>query len=366
MRKEIAMPEDTQKASIFDRHLTVRQRLAADLLTGALVKGRLANAYLLTGRIDVDKWQLAKQMAAFLNCERTRSYWQNAQSDHQPAQNLLGLPIADEVFEQANKSLAAFAMPEERSCLAKSQSGDVVNMCRDCRWIQEDAHPECLYKLGPAGATASRKISVESARAMTETLARTSSAFRIIIVEDATQDVFHRPSANALLKTLEEPPEHTMFFLFAENAESVLPTVVSRSQVIPVPQIPFSDGDAPELPNLSFHKAIKESGSKRARAYLSALDFSQAVLKAADTLIDDDDNQRVAISRVVDYVLKEEFERLKVRAMESLNESKYLADLLELAEEAKSRVDHYVNAKAALESFSIAWARLAQNMQVLD
>jgi len=360
------MPADTPQTSIFDRHLSGRQRLAVDLLTGALTKGRLANAYLLTGRIADDKWQLAKQMAAFLNCERTRSYWQNEQGANEPVQNLLGLPIGDEVFQQANEAFKAFRMPEDRSCLSKSLCGEPVNMCRDCRWIQEDAHPECLYKLAPGGSTSSRKISVESARQMTETLARTSSAFRIVIVEDASQDVFHRPSANALLKTLEEPPEHTMFFLFAENAEAVLPTVVSRSQVVPVPQIPFSDGDAPELPSLSFHKAIKDSGAKRSKAYLSALDFSQVVLKAADSLVDDDDNVRVAISKVVDHVLKEEYKRLKERAMDSLNESKYLADLLELGEEAKSRVDHYVNPKAALESFSIAWARLAQNAHVLD
>lgn len=360
------MPADTPITDIFDRHLSGRQRLAVDLLSGALTKGRLANAYLLTGRIADDKWQLAKQMAAFLNCERTRSYWQNAQSQLEPAQNLLGLPIGDEVFQQANESLHSFRMPEERSCLCKSISGEPVNMCRDCRWIQEDAHPECLYKLAPGGTTSSRKISVESARAMTETLARTSSAFRIVIVEDASQDVFHRPSANALLKTLEEPPENTMFFLFAESAESVLPTVVSRSQVVPVPQIPFSDGAPPDLPPMSFYKAIKESGSKRSKAYLSALDFSQSVIKAADSLVDDDDNVRVALSKVVDYVLKEEYERLKARAMESLTESKYLADLLELAEQAKARVDHYVNPKAAIESFSIAWARLAQNAQVID
>lgn len=363
------MPENSQQTRIFDRHLSERQRLAVDLLAGALAKGRLANAYLLTGRIAEDKWQLAKQMAAFLNCERTRQYWQSSQSADpavEAPQNLLGLPVSDDVFNRASEASKAFRMPEERSCLSKSISGDPVNMCRDCRWIQEDAHPECLYKLAPAGATASRKISVESARQMTETLARTSSAFRVVIVEDASQDVFHRPSANALLKTLEEPPENTIFFLFAENAEAVLPTVVSRSQVIPVPQIPFSDGEPPALPPLSFHKAIKDSASKRSKAYLSALDFSQTVLKAADSLVDDDENQRVAVSKVVDYVLKEEYERLKARAMESLNESKYLADLMELGEEAKSRVDHYVNAKAALESFSIAWARLAQNAQVLD
>ncbi len=351
------MPTDSPQASIFDRHLASRQKLAVDLLAGAIAKGRLANAYLLTGRIADDKWQLAKQMAAFFNCERTREYWQKSDTP----QNLLGLAVDEEVF-----SRPTFSMPEDRSCLSKSLSGDPVNMCRDCRWIQEDAHPECLYKLGPSGTTASRKISVESARQMTETLARTSSAFRIVIVEDAAQDVFHRPSANALLKTLEEPPEHTMFFLFAENAEAVLPTVVSRSQIVPVPQVPFSDGEPPELPPLSFYKAIKDSGSKRPRAYLSALDFSQAVLKAADSLVDEDENVREAISKVVDYVLKEEYERLKLRAMESLNESKYLADLLELGEETKARVDHYVNTKAALESFSIAWARLAQNAGVMD
>ncbi len=354
------MPTDSPQTSIFDRHLASRQKLAVDLLAGAIAKGRLANAYLLTGRIVDDKWQLAKQMAAFFNCERTREYWQKPE----PPQNLLGLAVSDDVFKTSQPT---FSLPADRSCLCKALSGDPVNMCRDCRWIQEDAHPECLYKLGPAGSTASRKISVESARAMTETLARTSSAFRIVIVEDAAQDVFHRPSANALLKTLEEPPEHTMFFLFAENAEAVLPTVVSRSQIVPVPQVPFlDDGEPPELPPLSFHKAIKDSASKRPRAYLSALDFSQAVLKAAESLVDDDENIRVAIAKVVDYVLKQEYERLKLRALESLNESKYLADLLELGEETKARVDHYVNTKAALESFSIAWARLAQNARVLD
>lgn len=360
------MPADSTPTSIFDRHLSGRQKLAVDLLTGALAKGRLANAYLLPGRNAEDKWQLAKQMAAFLNCEKTREYWQARSSPSEVPQNLLGLPISDQVFHQANEALKVFRMPEDRSCLSKAVSGDPVNMCRDCRWIQEDAHPECLHKLAPAGATASRKISVESARHMTEVLAHTSSAFRVVIVEDAAQEVFHRPSANALLKTIEEPPENTIFFLFAESAESVLPTVVSRSQVIPVLQIPFSDGEPPELPPLSFYKAIKDSASKRSKAYLSALDFSQTVLKAADTLVDDDENQRVAVSKVVDYVLKEEYERLKARAMESLNESKYLADLMELGEEAKARVDHYVNAKAVLESFSIAWARLAQNAQVLD
>ncbi len=360
------MPTDSPQTSIFDRHLAARQKLAVDLLAGAIAKGRLANAYLLTGRIVDDKWQLAKQMAAFFNCERTREYWQGSQTQQEAPQNLLGLPLSDDVFQQAKQAFSASRMPADRSCLSKALSGDPVNMCRDCRWIQEDAHPECLYKLGPAASTASRKISVESARAMTETLARTSSAFRIVIVEDAAQDVFHRPSANALLKTLEEPPAHTMFFLFAENAEAVLPTVVSRSQIVPVPQIPFSDGAPPELPSLSFHKAIKDSGSKRPRAYLSALDFSQAVLKAAESLVDDDENVRVAIARVVDFVLKQEYERLKLRAFESLNESKYLADLLELGEETKARVDHYVNTKAALESFSIAWARLALNAQVLD
>lgn len=319
------MPESV---SIFDKYLAQKQKLASDLISGAVLKGRLANAYLLTGRRDEDKWQIAKQMAAYLNCERCKR------------------------AEDGAPSL-------EMSCLAKSISGLAVSMCRDCRWISEDAHPECLHKLAPAGTASSRKISVASARAMTDLLSRTTSAFRVVIVEDASQDVFHRPSANALLKTLEEPPANTLFFLFADSAEAVLPTVVSRSQVVPVPQVPFSDAEALEIAPFSFYKQIKESKQKAARGYLSAIDLAQAIMKSADDLVEEDENARVVYARVIDHAINEEYERLKQIAVTSSIDAKYLNDLLKLGQDSKQKIDHYVSPKATLEGFSIAWVQLA-------
>ena len=44
----------------------------------------------------------------------------------------------------------------------------------------------------------------------------------------------HPSAANAILKTLEEPPGETLFFLVTEDLEMVMPTIRSRTQIVPV------------------------------------------------------------------------------------------------------------------------------------
>jgi len=46
---------------------------------------------------------------------------------------------------------------------------------------------------------------------------------------------------NALLKIIEEPPENTLFILIAQNQEQILPTILSRTQLVKVPRL--NDGD---------------------------------------------------------------------------------------------------------------------------
>jgi hypothetical protein len=46
---------------------------------------------------------------------------------------------------------------------------------------------------------------------------------------------FHRESANAFLKVLEEPPNHVRFLLLAAKPEAVLPTIRSRCQQLTLP-----------------------------------------------------------------------------------------------------------------------------------
>ena len=46
---------------------------------------------------------------------------------------------------------------------------------------------------------------------------------------------------NKLLKLIEEPPANTLFVLVAENEELVLPTILSRCQLVKVPQLQTND-----------------------------------------------------------------------------------------------------------------------------
>ncbi|HXH18923.1 MAG TPA: hypothetical protein VNJ07_07535 [Chitinophagales bacterium] len=45
---------------------------------------------------------------------------------------------------------------------------------------------------------------------------------------------------NSLLKIIEEPPDRTVFILVAENSDEVLPTILSRTQIVKIPHIEHS------------------------------------------------------------------------------------------------------------------------------
>lgn len=68
------------------------------------------------------------------------------------------------------------------------------------------------------------------------------SRARVFVVDDA--DKMNEPASNALLKTLEEPPSTSYIILIASRADSLLPTILSRCQVIR-----FAPVEAPEIEN---------------------------------------------------------------------------------------------------------------------
>jgi DNA polymerase-3 subunit delta' len=76
---------------------------------------------------------------------------------------------------------------------------------------------------------------------------------RVWIFDGVEEEHFPRASANALLKTLEEPPEHAMFILLAANPTAVLPTIRSRCQQLALPGVValaqhlMPDVEVPEL-----------------------------------------------------------------------------------------------------------------------
>lgn len=104
--------------------------------------------------------------------------------------------------------------------------------CPTCRKILGGNHPDVSW-LKPAKAT----IGIEQVLLWQEKvyLKHYEGDYKVSIVEQA--DTLTLPAANSLLKVIEEPPERTIIILCTENAEGILPTIQSRSQLIFFPNL---------------------------------------------------------------------------------------------------------------------------------
>lgn len=83
---------------------------------------------------------------------------------------------------------------------------------------------------------------------------------RAIIIEDA--HLLSLEAQNALLKTLEEPPEGTLLLLTASHEQALLPTIRSRAQTIKVsrPERPLLETHFKQFDNKDFQRAYAISG----------------------------------------------------------------------------------------------------------
>lgn len=99
--------------------------------------------------------------------------------------------------------------------------------CAACKQIAAHTHPDMLW-VEPQKK--SRRISVEAVRDLQKRVFLTSFAggWKSCVVSGA--DRLGRESANAFLKTLEEPPGRSIFILLSDAPQFLLPTILSRCQ----------------------------------------------------------------------------------------------------------------------------------------
>ena len=123
---------------------------------------------------------------------------------------------------------AAISLAMALSCQVRR--GDACGECDACAKIAGAIHPDVVTLLREGAA---QIVPIESVR--TQVIARLGlppheGPVRVFIVEEATS--LAPPAANALLKTLEEPPARTLFVLCTTAPEQLLPTIRSRCQRI--------------------------------------------------------------------------------------------------------------------------------------
>jgi DNA polymerase-3 subunit delta' len=152
-------------------------------------RGRLAHAYLFVGPEGIGKRLFARELAKAILCENP------------PAEPPL----------------------------------TVCGSCPSCHLVDADTHPDLFQIAKPEDKN---EMPVDSLRALSEKFGLRSARGRgqVAIVDDA--DHFNEEAANCFLKTLEEPPPGSAFFLIATSLDGQLPTIRSRCQAVRFAPLP--------------------------------------------------------------------------------------------------------------------------------
>jgi DNA polymerase-3 subunit delta' len=122
----------------------------------------------------------------------------------------------------SGRSVAARAFAAALQCL---QGG--CGVCQACTTTMAGTHPDVTLL-----ATEKVVIAIDEVRDLIMTASRSPSGgrWRVIVIEDA--DRMAERTTNVLLKTIEEPPPHTVWVLCAPSVQDVLPTIRSRCRAV--------------------------------------------------------------------------------------------------------------------------------------
>ncbi len=157
-----------------------------------------------------------------LGHEQIKEYFKNALERHQVSHAYILTGEAG----MGRKSLAnAFAMALQ----CEAGGSDPCGVCHSCRQFLSGNHPDVIYvrheKAGSIGVDDVRGQIINDVE-----IKPYSSPYKIYIVDQA--ELLTPQAQNALLKTIEEPPEYAVLFFLTTNAEAFLPTILSRCTVL--------------------------------------------------------------------------------------------------------------------------------------
>ena len=205
----------------------IGQNIICETIINSIKTNKIPNAYLFTGIRGVGKTTLARIVAKSLNCSKG--------------------------FEQLCKT----------------------DLCENCKAITNSNHIDVLEM------DAASKTGVEDVRDLIEfsRYGPTTAKFKIFIIDEV--HMLSKQAFNALLKTLEEPPEYLKFIFATTEIKKIPITVVSRCQRFDLPRIKSN-----EL--FSFLKKIKEreNGKATDEALKLIVKISEGSVRDALSLLD--------------------------------------------------------------------------------
>ncbi len=124
------------------------------------------------------------------------------------------------------------ALMQRINCKHPTLEDHACGECKDCRLFLADTHPDVriLNVDDDEDVKTSEQIKVDDIRDINQfmTLSRQQGAYKVVCINRA--ETMNTNAANALLKTLEEPPEFSLLILVTHRVDALLPTVRSRCQ----------------------------------------------------------------------------------------------------------------------------------------
>lgn len=137
-------------------------------------------------------------------------------------------------------------------CLNK-QPQQACGECSSCQWLRSDTHPNYVHiTTDEDNKKQNAKIKIEKIRELLPFVQQTGEGWRVVMIEPA--EALNTASANALLKTLEEPGEKVVLILLADHYLKLPATIRSRLQHFALDRMTVQDAQAfvqQQLPELA-------------------------------------------------------------------------------------------------------------------
>ncbi len=139
--------------------------------------------------------------------------------------------------EGVGKSTLALAFAQLLLCRQPNlRTGDGCDECDHCRKIRRGTHPDVAVIEAEEGKRLLGVDLIRESVIRVANLAPSEARRRVFILPDV--QLMTASTTNALLKTLEEPPEGVVLLLTSTDEESLLPTLVSRCQTFHLHLVP--------------------------------------------------------------------------------------------------------------------------------
>ena len=128
-------------------------------------------------------------------------------------------------------------------CQNRQLKNQPCGECGSCQWLKSDTHPNYVHiTTDEENKKQNAKIKIDKIRDLQPFVQQTVDGWRVVVIEPA--EALNTASANALLKTLEEPGDRTVIILLAEHYLKLPATIRSRLQHFALDRISAEQAEA--------------------------------------------------------------------------------------------------------------------------